>query len=104
MNISSVYSPVTQYYSSPYSSPATTFTSAVASPTNQSALARAVQTVNDSELLGPENELTFAIDRAAHMVVIRLVNRDSRETVAQIPAQDVVRLAEELNGTDGQTA
>jgi uncharacterized FlaG/YvyC family protein len=99
MNVSSVYASAAQSYGAP-----TTYVSSSASPTNQSVLARAVQTVNNSDLLGPENELTFVIDRAAHMVVIRLVNKDTRETIEQIPAQDVVRLAEELNGTNGQTA
>jgi uncharacterized FlaG/YvyC family protein len=99
MNISSVYASAAQSYAAP-----ATYVSSSASPANQSVLTRAIQAVNNSDLLGPENELTYAIDRAAHMVVIRLVNKDTRETIEQIPAQDVVRLAEELNGTDGQTA
>lgn len=99
MNISSLYVSAAQSYTTPV-----TYVSSSASPANQSVLARAVQAVNNSDLLGPENELTFVIDRAAHMVVIRLVNKDTRETIEQLPAQDVVRLAEELNGTNGQTA
>lgn len=98
MNISSVNTSAAQSYAAAAS------VSSGSSTTNQSVLARAVRTVNDSNLLGPQNELTFAIDRAAQMVVIRLVNKETRETIEQIPAQEVVRLAEELNGANGQTA
>jgi uncharacterized FlaG/YvyC family protein len=85
--------------------PETNYVSSSASPANRSVLAQAVQAVNNSDLLGPENELTFVVDREAHMVVIRLVNKDTREMIEQIPAQDVVRIAEELNGTkNGITA
>ena len=62
-----------------------------------STLIRAVQTLNYYDMFGEENELTFAIDRAAREVVIRLVNRNTHELVEQIPDQAVLRLAEELN-------
>jgi uncharacterized FlaG/YvyC family protein len=66
-------------------------------PQDQSTLIRAVQSLNDSEMFGQENELTFAIDRAARVVVVRLVNKNTRELVEQIPDGFVLRLAEELN-------
>src|ERR1700722_92653 len=96
MNISSIYTSVVPVTYAPSSSLGSS--SANSSAVNQRTLGRAVQAVNASELLGPENELTFVVDKAARMVVIRLVNKDTRETVEQIPAQDVVRIAEELNG------
>lgn len=101
MNVSSVTS---VYASAGQSNTPTSYVSSSASPANQSVLAQAVAAVNNSDLLGPENELTFVVDRAAHMVVIRLVNKETREMIEQIPAQDVVRIAEELNGTHGITA
>jgi flagellar protein FlaG len=99
-SVTSAYASAAQSYTA-----APNYVSSSASPANQSVLAQAVQAVNNSDLLGPENELTFVVDRAAHMVVIRLVNKDTREMIEQIPAQDVVRIAEELNGTsNGITA
>ncbi len=71
-------------------------------PQDQSALIRAVQSLNDSDMFGQENELTFAIDRTAHVVVVRLVNKDTRELVEQIPDGFVLRLAEELNTENAQ--
>lgn len=87
MNISSTY---------PAPSAAEPSTSR-ALPQDQSALIRAVQSLNDSEMFGQENELTFAIDRAARVVVVRVVNKDTGELVEQIPGGVVLRLAEELN-------
>ena len=104
MNVSSVTSAYAYTDLAQSNTPATSYVSSSASPVNQSVLAQAVQAVNNSDLLGPENELTFVVDKAAHMVVIRLVNKDTREMIEQIPAQDVVRIAEELNGTNGITA
>jgi uncharacterized FlaG/YvyC family protein len=93
MNISSAYSPVAPVPIEP---------SRNALPQVQSALIRAVQSLNDSDMFGQENELTFAIDRTAHVVVVRLVNKDTRELVEQIPDGFVLRLAEELNTENAQ--
>ncbi len=73
-----------------------------ASPQDQSALSRAVQSLNESEMFGQDNELTFAIDRAARVVVVRVVNKDTGDTVEQIPSGVVLRLAEELNTEDAK--
>jgi hypothetical protein len=74
MNISSASSPA---------APVPSDSNRIALPQDQSALIRAVQSLNDSEMFGQENELTFAIDRVAHVVVVRLVNKDTRELVEQ---------------------
>jgi uncharacterized FlaG/YvyC family protein len=88
MNISSAYTPP---------APAPVQASPAPLPQNQSVLTRAVKSLNNAELFGPENEVTFAVDRNARVVVVRVVNKDTREVVEQIPEGIVLQLAEELN-------
>ena len=65
---------------------------------DQRALLGAVRSVNAAELLGPDNRLSFVKDRATQQPVIRVVSKDTGDVVAQIPSEDVLRMAEELNG------
>ena len=65
---------------------------------DQKALIQAVKAVNAAELFGQENELTFIIDRAAKIAVVRIVNKKTGEVVQQIPTQQVLKLAEESSG------
>jgi uncharacterized FlaG/YvyC family protein len=65
---------------------------------DQRALIQAVKAVNAAEMFGQENELTFIIDRAAHIAVVRIVNKKSGEVVQQIPNEQVLKMAEESNG------
>jgi uncharacterized FlaG/YvyC family protein len=62
-------------------------------------LIQSVKAVNASEFFGQENELTFIVDRATRRAVVRLVSRKTGEVVEQIPAEYVLRMAEELKGT-----
>ncbi len=64
----------------------------------QKALVQAVKAVNASELFGHDNELTFFLDRNTHRAVVRIVNRNTREVVQQIPDEYLLRLAEESRG------
>jgi flagellar protein FlaG len=59
-------------------------------------LIQAVKAINASELLGQQNELTFVVDRATHRTIVRVVNKDTREVVMQIPAESVLRIAADL--------
>ncbi len=61
----------------------------------QKALIQAVKVVNAAEVFGQDNELTFIIDRAAHIAVARVVNKKTGEVVLQIPNEEVLRMAEE---------
>ena len=61
-------------------------------------LIQAVKAINASEMFGQENELTFSMDRAANRMVARIVNKNTREVLIQIPDEYVLRLAEEMNG------
>jgi uncharacterized FlaG/YvyC family protein len=66
---------------------------------DQRALIQAVKAVNAAEMFGQENELTFVIDRAARIAVVRIVNKKSGEVVEQIPNEQVLKMAEESNST-----
>ena len=59
---------------------------------------QAVKAVNAAEMFGQENELTFKIDRAAGIAVVRIVNRKTGALVEEIPNEEVLRMAEESNG------
>jgi uncharacterized FlaG/YvyC family protein len=65
---------------------------------DQKALIQAVRTVNAAQLFGEENELTFRIDRAAQIAVVRIVNKKTGALVQQIPSAQVLKLADESNG------
>lgn len=65
---------------------------------DQKALIQAVKAVNASEMFGQENELTFRVDRAAGIAVVRIVNRKTGELVQEIPNEEVLRMAEESSG------
>ena len=65
---------------------------------DQKALIQAVKTVNAAEMFGQENQLTFRVDRAAGIAVVRIVNRKTGELVQEIPNEQVLKMAEERNG------
>lgn len=57
---------------------------------------QAVKALNRAEMYGSENELLFQRDQESQRMVIRLVDRKTKEVVTQIPAEYVLRAAEEL--------
>lgn len=65
---------------------------------DQKDLIQAVKAVNAAGLFGEENEVTFIVDRAAKIAVVRIVNKETGEVVQQIPNQEVLKLAEESSG------
>ena len=58
-------------------------------------LIHAVKALNGTELFGHDNELVFQRDAKTHRMVIRMVNRETKEVVSQIPPEYVLRLAED---------
>ena len=62
----------------------------------QRTLIQAVKAVSAAALFGQDNELTFVLDRTTRRAVVRIVNRETREVVDQIPNEYVLRMAEEL--------
>ena len=70
---------------------------AAAQAEDQRVLIRAVKALNASDMFGGDNELTFALDRTTRRAIVRIVNKDTREVLEQIPAEYVLRMAEEMN-------
>ena len=56
----------------------------------------AVKAVNASEAFGKQSELTYAFERGTHRVVARLVDKKTGELIAEIPSEEVRRLARSL--------
>lgn len=57
---------------------------------------QAVKAVNGTEMFGPENELRFQKDPESKRMVVRVVNRKTSEVLSQVPAEYVLRLAEDI--------
>ena len=58
-------------------------------------LVQAVKAVNAAQSFGEQNELTFTMDRNTHLPVIRIVDRNTKKVIDQIPPEFVLRMAEE---------
>ena len=58
-------------------------------------LIKAIKALNQTELFGENNELTFILDRNTHRPLMRLVDRRTREVIRQIPPESVLRMAED---------
>lgn len=65
----------------------------------QRQLVQAVQAVNGAQLFGESTELTFAFDRYTKMPVMRIVDKETKEVIRQVPPEYVLRLAEDLGGS-----
>jgi flagellar protein FlaG len=65
----------------------------------QSKLIQAVKSVNQSGVFGTSDELTFSSDPESGRMVIRLINKETKEVVRQIPAEYLLRLSEDPRGT-----
>jgi flagellar protein FlaG len=59
-------------------------------------LVKAVKKLNESGFAGTGNELTFVFDRNTRRPLVRIVNKETREVIQQIPPEHVLRMAEEL--------
>ena len=69
-------------------------------PVNKAAekreVVQAVKAVNGSEMFGADNELQFQQDPQSKRLVVKVVNRSTREVVSQVPSEYVLRLAQDL--------
>jgi flagellar protein FlaG len=59
---------------------------------------QAVKALNNTEMFG-DNELDFQRDPQTHRMVVRVMNRKTKEVVSQVPPEYVLRLAEDLKQT-----
>jgi uncharacterized FlaG/YvyC family protein len=57
---------------------------------------QAIKALNGTEMFGQDNQLMFQRDQQSQRMVVRVVNRKTNEVVSQIPAEYVLRLAEDL--------
>jgi uncharacterized FlaG/YvyC family protein len=59
-------------------------------------IARAIHALNQMNVFGANRELTFALDRGTHRMVIHVIDRDTHETIMQLPAENILRMLENL--------
>ena len=64
-------------------------------------IVQAVRALNGTEMFGQENELQFQKDPKTQRLVVKLVNRKTSEVVTQVPAEYVLRLAEDFDRREG---
>lgn len=59
-------------------------------------LIQAVKKISSAELFGSDSELTFVLDRETRRPLVRIVDKETKEVIRQIPAEHVLRMAEHL--------
>ena len=71
-------------------------------PTTQAAeriqLVAAMRSINDDNIFGEDNELTFVVDRSTQQMVFRVIDRATHDVVMQLPPESVLQLAADLQG------
>jgi flagellar protein FlaG len=82
---------------------AVTPTNAHPSPAENRELIQAVKAVNQAELFGSGNELSFTMDRDSKRPVIRIVDRTTKEVIRQLPPEYLLRMAQDLSSGDSRT-
>ena len=59
-------------------------------------IVQAVKALNKTEMFGQDNDLVFQRDQETQKMVVKIVNRKTKDVVSQVPAEYVLRLAEDL--------
>ena len=62
----------------------------------QRELRQAVQALNRAEIYGPHSELSLAVDETTHRQLFRVIDKQTKEVLLQIPPESVLRMAKEL--------
>jgi uncharacterized FlaG/YvyC family protein len=57
---------------------------------------QAVKAVNGSEMFGQDEELAFQMDSATKRLVVQDINRNTKEVISQVPAEYVLRMAQDI--------
>ena len=60
-------------------------------------LVRAVKAINATELFGENYELTFVFDRNSKRTLIRIIDRETKEVIRQLPTEYALRIASQLS-------
>ena len=58
-------------------------------------LIRAAEVINASQSLGTNTELVFVVDRVTQRAIMRVIDKKTQEVLMQLPAEYVLRLAED---------
>lgn len=64
--------------------------------TERRELVKAIKAINATSLFGENYELTFVLDRDTHRPLMRIVDRQTREVIRQLPPEYTLRLQEEF--------
>jgi flagellar protein FlaG len=67
-------------------------------PPEQRELIQAVKALNAAEVFGDKNEVTFVLDRRTHRPIVRIVDRNTKQVVRQIPPDYAMEMAGDLKG------
>jgi uncharacterized FlaG/YvyC family protein len=59
------------------------------------AVAAAVRTINESGIVGPDRLVTFSTDAATRELVVRVVDKQSKDVLVQWPSEYALNLAQE---------
>jgi uncharacterized FlaG/YvyC family protein len=59
------------------------------------AVAAAVRTINESGIVGPDRQVTFSTDVASRELVVRVVDKQSKDVLVQWPSEYALNLAQE---------
>jgi uncharacterized FlaG/YvyC family protein len=62
---------------------------------------QAVKALNRTEMFGDENDLVFQKDPSTQRMIVKVVNRKTKDVVSQVPPEYVLRLAGDLKNTKG---
>ncbi len=57
---------------------------------------KAVKALNAAEKFGKDNELNFLMDRDSRKLLVRVVDRETKEVIRQLPPEHALRMAEEM--------
>jgi uncharacterized FlaG/YvyC family protein len=76
--------------------PASVPTAPVEQNTQNRDVVQAVKALNGAEMFGENNELQFQKDPQTHRMVVRIVDRKTKEVLSQIPPEYVLQMAAEL--------
>ena len=80
--------------STPVPSTADQYSGATAAEVAQrQAIVHALRALSQANMFGENREITFTLDRASRRMVIHVIDRDTRETVMQLPPEYILQLA-----------
>jgi uncharacterized FlaG/YvyC family protein len=70
-----------------------------AEQTVKRSISAAVQTVNESQVLGADRSVTFSVDHATRLPVVKVVDTSTNEVVKQWPPEYLLQLAADVKNS-----